>query len=215
MLHESKVTFCIWTSFTCCWWDYALRLTKHTCILSSAVLLLNLAVYRSSQSIVFQKIRNAVVEIDVPALRVACGCTRSLQSCLTLYDAMDCSPLGSSLHMILQVRILEWIAMPSFRGSSQPRDQPRVFWGSCIAGRFFTDEPPGKPGPKQTWAQSLAQSTSLLVTSGKVSSLSFSFLVIRWKWSYPPHEIALSIRGDVYTVLSIKQELNHAYYHRQ
>ena len=76
----------------------------------------------SSQSIVFQKIRNAVVEIDVPALRVACGCTRSLQSCLTLYDAMDCSLLGSSLHMILQVRILEWIAMPSFRGSSQPRD---------------------------------------------------------------------------------------------
>ena len=41
-----------------------------------------------------------------------------LQSCPTLCDAMDCSPTGSSLHRILQVRILEWIAMPFSRGSS-------------------------------------------------------------------------------------------------
>ena len=136
MLHESKVTFCIWTSFTCCWWDYALRLTKDTCILSSAVLLLNLAVFRSSQS-VFQKVRNAVVETDVPALRVTCVCTRSLQSCLTLYDAMDCSPLGSSVHMILQARILEWIAMPSSRGSSQPRDWTHISYVSCIGRRVL------------------------------------------------------------------------------
>jgi len=48
---------------------------------------------------------------------------------------MDCSPSGSSVHRILQARILEWVAMPSSRGSSQPRDQTGV---SCIAGRFFT-----------------------------------------------------------------------------
>ena len=43
------------------------------------------------------------------------------QSCLILCDPMDCSPPGSSIHGILQARILEWIAMPCFRGSSQPR----------------------------------------------------------------------------------------------
>ena len=47
---------------------------------------------------------------------------KSLQSCLTLYDPMDCSPPGSSVHGILQARILEWLAMPSSRGSSPPRD---------------------------------------------------------------------------------------------
>ena len=42
-------------------------------------------------------------------------CAKSLQSCLTLCDSMDCSPPGSSLHGILQARILEWIAMASSR----------------------------------------------------------------------------------------------------
>ena len=57
------------------------------------------------------------------------------QSCLSLCNPMDCSPLGSSVHRILQARILEWVAMPSSRGSSQLRDRTQV---SCIAGRFFT-----------------------------------------------------------------------------
>ena len=41
-----------------------------------------------------------------------------LQSCPTLYDSMDCSPPGSFVHGILQARIREWVAIPSFRGSS-------------------------------------------------------------------------------------------------
>ena len=57
------------------------------------------------------------------------------QSCLTLCNPMDCSPPGSSVHGILQARILAWVAIPFSRGSSQPRDQIQV---SCIAGRFFT-----------------------------------------------------------------------------
>ena len=69
--------------------------------------------------------------------------------CLTLWDPMDCSPLGSSVHVILQARLLEWIAMPSSRVSSQPRDWPWVSRGSCIAGRFFTTESPGCKGSKQ------------------------------------------------------------------
>ena len=44
------------------------------------------------------------------------------QLCPTLWDPMDCSPSGSSIHGILQARILEWVAMRFFRGSSQPRD---------------------------------------------------------------------------------------------
>ena len=44
------------------------------------------------------------------------------QLCPTLRDPMGCSPPGSSVHGILQVRILEWVAMTSSRGSSQPRD---------------------------------------------------------------------------------------------
>ena len=43
---------------------------------------------------------------------------KSFQLCPTLYDPMDCSPPGSSVHGILQARILEWVAMPSSRRSS-------------------------------------------------------------------------------------------------
>ena len=60
---------------------------------------------------------------------------KSLQSCLTLWNPMDYSRPGSSVHGILQARILEWVAMPSSRGSSQPRDGTRV---SHTAGRIFT-----------------------------------------------------------------------------
>ena len=57
------------------------------------------------------------------------------QACLTLCNPIDCSPPGSSVHGILQARILEWVAISFFKGSSQLRDRT---WVSCIAGRFFT-----------------------------------------------------------------------------
>ena len=59
----------------------------------------------------------------------------------TLCDPMDCSPPGSSIHGILQARILEWVALSFSRGSSRPRDRTHI---SCIAGGFFTTEPPGR-----------------------------------------------------------------------
>ena len=52
-----------------------------------------------------------------------CMQAKLLQSCLTLCDPMDYSPPGSSVHGILQARVLEWVAMPSSRESSLPRDQ--------------------------------------------------------------------------------------------
>ena len=55
---------------------------------------------------------------------------------------MDCSPPGSSVHGILQARILKWVAISFSRRSFPPRNQTQV---SCIAGRFFTTEPPENP----------------------------------------------------------------------
>ena len=55
-----------------------------------------------------------------------------------------CGLPGCSVHGILQASILEWVAISFSRGSSQPRDQTHI---SCIAGGFFTAEPPGKPNP--------------------------------------------------------------------
>ena len=61
-----------------------------------------------------------------------CMLARLLQSCLTLCNHMDHSPPDSSVHGILQARILEWVARPSFRGSSQPRHQTSISYISCI-----------------------------------------------------------------------------------
>ena len=57
------------------------------------------------------------------------------QSCPTLCDPMDCSLPGSSVHGILQIRTLEWVAIPFSRWSSWPRNWSQV---SCIAGTFIT-----------------------------------------------------------------------------
>ena len=53
---------------------------------------------------------------------------KSLQSCPTLCDPMDCSLPGSSVHGIFQARILKWVAISISRGSSQPRDQTQVYF---------------------------------------------------------------------------------------
>ena len=79
---------------------------------------------------------------------------KSLQLYLTSYDPMDCSPPGSSDHGILQVRILEWVAMPSSRGSSQPRDQTQV---SSIARDSLPAEPPWKSKNTEVGTLSLLQ----------------------------------------------------------
>ena len=60
---------------------------------------------------------------------------KSLQSCPTLWNHADCSPPGSSIHGILQAKLLEWVAMPSSRESSPPRDWTHVSCVTCI-GRW-------------------------------------------------------------------------------
>ena len=71
-----------------------------------------------------------------------CVCAKSLQSCPTLCDPMDCNPSGSSVHGISQPGILEWVVISTSRGSSWPKDPNRI---SCTAGRFFTTTPLEKP----------------------------------------------------------------------
>ena len=69
----------------------------------------------------------------------------SLQLSPTPWEPLHWSPPDSSVHGILQGRILEWVAIPSSRGSSWTKDWTRVSCSSCTAGGFFTAEPKGKP----------------------------------------------------------------------
>ena len=64
-----------------------------------------------------------------------CVCVFVAQLCLTLCDPMECFLPGSSVHGIIQARILEWVAILFFTGSSQSRDRT---WVSYVEGRFFT-----------------------------------------------------------------------------
>ena len=71
------------------------------------------------------------------------------QYCLTLCDLMDCSPPGSSVHGILQARILEWVAIPFSRGLPGPGNEP----GSpALQADSLPSEPLGKMwGPHKLW----------------------------------------------------------------
>ena len=61
-----------------------------------------------------------------------------LQWCLIPCRSMDCSPPGFTVYGILQARIMEWVAMPSSRGSSQPRDWTHVSYVSCTGRQVLT-----------------------------------------------------------------------------
>ena len=63
-----------------------------------------------------------------------CVSAQLFHLCPILCDPVDSSPPGFSVHGVPQARILQWVAVPFSRGSSQPRDR---IWVSCIAGGFF------------------------------------------------------------------------------
>ena len=72
-------------------------------------------------------------------------CVKSFQLCPTLCDTIDCSPPGSSVHGILQARILEWIAMPFSRDLSDPRIEPTSLMSPALKAGSLPLAPPGKP----------------------------------------------------------------------
>ena len=74
-------------------------------------------------------------------------CAKSLQSCPTLCDSMDCSPPGSSVHGTPQARMLEWVSRPSSRGSSWPRTEARP---PALQVDSSLSEPPGRP-PRRSY----------------------------------------------------------------
>ena len=65
------------------------------------------------------------------------NCTLSLQLCMTLCDPMDYSPLGSSIHGILQASVLEWVAMRSPGDLPNPGSEPVSLMSPAFAGGFF------------------------------------------------------------------------------
>ena len=73
---------------------------------------------------------------DLPPEKILM-CGTFLLSCPTLCDPMDCRVPDSSVHGLLQARMLEWVAMPSSRGSSRLRTQNWISCGTCTAGRFL------------------------------------------------------------------------------
>ena len=93
--------------------------------------------YLTSPEIVLEIVSDIWLYLNTLCFNNMCSAALWLvaQSCLTLCDTMVYSLPGSSVHEILQARILEWVAMPSSRGSSQPRDRIQV---SLIARMFFT-----------------------------------------------------------------------------
>ena len=98
------------------------------------------------------------------------------KSCQIFCDFMDCSPPGSSVHRILQGRVLEWVAIPSPGVLTNWGIEPMYL---ALAGRFFITEPLGKPGcnlkgpyclihchRERTWARMLGWGKALLGSCG-------------------------------------------------
>ena len=112
------------------------------------------------------------------------------QSCLTLCDPMDCSPPGSPVHGIFQARILERVAIPFSRGSSQPRDQTQV---SCIAGSLCI-----------MWATGKAQFTPKLFMKSLQLKRGKMFKLIMFAW------VSVALQLPEHLVLFISLYFSHS-----
>ena len=121
------------------------------------------------------------------------------QSCLTLWDSMACSPPGSSVRGNFWARILEWVAIPYSRGSSQPRNRACI---SCIACRFFTVWatrevlylPICQSFTPQVWLRHSAISSSTVSPSNPLICHLKCSVLLTWSISCPP--VAWKIRKD-------------------
>ena len=105
----------------------------------------------------------------------------SRSSRLTLGNPKDCSPPGSSVHEILQARILEWGVVPSSRGTSQLRDGICIFYVSCIVGVFFTTGATWEAQKLHTLLQCILKLQNKLNTVAKVILEKFRNLSPTWK----------------------------------
>ena len=122
-------------------------------------------------------------------------------SCPILCNPMDCSPPGSSVHRILQARILEWVAISYCRGSSWPRGQTHVSWVSRV-GRHISTAPPGKPHEQSKYLPITNISNSQLLS---LVSLALFPLYI----SIHKYIVTIIILNNLQSVLSIKNSKNN------
>ena len=98
-------------------------------------LLSELSLWASVLSSLKWDITNLIVRVQrTKQVKHLYVCVLVTQLCLTLCNPLDCSPPGFSVHAIFQARVLEWVAMPSSRGSSWPKDQTQAF---CICRQIL------------------------------------------------------------------------------
>ena len=96
-------------------------------------------------NVVLESLHSFVREKIILRTKNMCMCGKSLQSCLTLCDPVDCSLQGFSVHGIFQARILEYVAMLYSTRSSHPRDRTHISCLSHWQANSLTLVPPGKP----------------------------------------------------------------------
>ena len=114
---------------------------------------------------------------DIPCVWdiLACMGAKLVQSCLTVCNPMDCSPPGSSVHVILQARILERVAISSSRESSLPRDPTNVSYVSCTGRKILYHECQlVSPWDMPEWKCKLLSGVQLFVTPWTIRSVEFS-----------------------------------------
>ena len=104
---------------------------------------------------------------DIPVTLYVCVLVAQL--CLTLRNPMDYSPPASSVHGILQARILEWVVIPFSRGPSQSQSQPR---SPTLQADSLLSEPPGKPFQWLYWVEKFSWSLTFLTKRWSSSSIS-------------------------------------------
>ena len=113
---------------------------------------------------------------------------------------MDCSLPGLSAYRVFWARTLEWVAI------SSSRNQSRVSYTSCIAGRFFTTEPPGKPCRMSVIKVNVYGVPTMCKGEGNGTPLQYSCLenpMDGGAWKAVVHEVSLRVRHDRATSLSL------------
>ena len=112
---------------------------------------------------------------------------------------MDCSPPGASVHGIFLATILEWIAISSSRGSSQPRNRTHI---SCFGSVFFTTKPLGNPFQKLPGVNSFPCPGLFSVVIVFISNIvKYIFLTVFHFGYFPPIIISSSILDIVDSII--------------
>ena len=132
-----------------------------------------------------------------------CECVgaKSLWSCPTLCDPMDCSPSGSSVHGILQTRILEWVASPSPGDLPDPRTKPASLMPLALAGGFFTTSTTCEAPITQQYLLNEFFKFSYFIKAKYFFIADLNFLTFTWDISFP-----LSSGSNLYLPTLLRKE---------